>query len=378
MSPSPLDSTPDSTPQPLGSASLDKPFHVLILKTAALGDVLRTTSVLPGLAARCRAEGRDLQLTWLTALGAEALLEGHPTIQHVLAIPLTDSEALERAAVQLAETTWDRILSFDDEAPLCRLATRLDANRGVITGAFEAPDGQRAYTDDVAPWFDMGLISVHGKERADQLKIDNRRSHPEIFSSMIGIEIGEPRLELPSEVLERARGRLAGQRGSLIGLNTGAGGRWTSKSLPEESVLGLAKFVDRSLEQRPTFVLLGGPEERSRHKRLLNSLGSCVQIFDATTENSLHGFAGLIDGLDLLVTSDSLAMHIAIARKRSVVAFFAPTSADEIELFGRGAKVKSTSLDYCSYLKDADRSSLTVERIGAAVLECLLRTRGQD
>ncbi len=346
-------------------------FRVLVLKTAALGDVLRTTSILPGLAARGEAEGRKLDLTWLTAEGAEPLLAGHPNINSVVGIALEDKQAVERVGEALSKVAWDQILSFDDEALLCELATTIDGGRGAISGAYLTREGLRAYTADVAPWFDMGLISIHGKERADELKTLNTRSHPELFASMVGVELGEPRLELSEEVLTRAQERLAGLTGPLIGLNTGAGGRWTSKSLPEDRVLGLAKHVDDALEVRPTFVLLGGPEERERHARLLMGLRAEVQVFDGTTENSLLEFAALIAGIDLLVTSDSLAMHMAIARKTPVVAFFAPTSAAEIELFGRGEKVQSTAADYCSYKRDADRSSLTVERLGAAVRQCL-------
>ena len=43
------------------------------------------------------------------------------------------------------------------------------------------------------------------------------------------------------------------------------------------------------------------------------------------------------------------------------------TSAAEIELHGRGEKVVSTAPDVCSYRPDADRSTLTPERLYAAV-----------
>jgi heptosyltransferase-2 len=82
----------------------------------------------------------------------------------------------------------------------------------------------------------------------------------------------------------------------------------------------------------------------------------------------LLDFAALIDLCDVLITSDSLAMHVGVARDVRTVAFFAPTSAAEIELYGLGEKVVSTSSDYCSYRPDADTSSLTPERIAAAAL----------
>ena len=53
------------------------------------------------------------------------------------------------------------------------------------------------------------------------------------------------------------------------------------------------------------------------------------------------------------------------------MAFFAPTSAAEIELYGLGEKVASTAPDYCSYRADADNASITAERLCAAVLRVL-------
>jgi heptosyltransferase-2 len=75
----------------------------------------------------------------------------------------------------------------------------------------------------------------------------------------------------------------------------------------------------------------------------------------------------------LLVTSDSLALHMAVSLNRPLVAFFAPTSAAEIELYGLGEKVWSTAADYCSYKAEADNSSLTTERLSEAVLRVLNR-----
>jgi heptosyltransferase-2 len=51
----------------------------------------------------------------------------------------------------------------------------------------------------------------------------------------------------------------------------------------------------------------------------------------------------------VVVTSDSLALHLAVALRRRVVAFFYPTSAAEIELCGRGVKIVGEGRSYCSY-----------------------------
>ena len=348
-------------------------MKVLILKTGALGDVLRTTSILAGLH---RRHG-GCEVTWLTARGAADLVRGHPLVARTVTIEIGNEASLERAAVELGAQHWDRILSFDDERPMCELASRLagSCEPGGLSGAYLDDAGRRVYSLDVAPWFDMGLLSVHGKQEADRLKLENTQSHPAIFARMLGIEMGEPELSLTEEARSfaedfRRRNELGAAR-PVIGLNTGAGGRWESKKLPVERVVELIARLDAELAGRVSFLLLGGPEERARNDEILRRAEGRGRVVDAGTENSLPRFAALVDGLDLLVTSDSLALHVAIARRVPVLAFFAPTPASEIELYGRGEKVRSTAPDYASYRPDADTSTLTVERLAAAAMRVL-------
>ncbi len=344
---------------------------LLVIKTGALGDVLRTTSILPGLAAK----HAGLSVSWVTAPGAADLVLHHRLVERVLTVDPKDTELVARLARELSEEPWDWLLSLDDEQPLCALARDVPAAK--LSGALLDGAGRRVYTPDVGPWFDMGLLSVHGKARADELKLENQRSHPEIFAAMFAVEMGSPELPLPpaAEAFGDAfarRHRLF-ERGPVIGLNTGAGGRWRSKTLPVERTVRLVQALDRALGGRVTFLVLGGRDERERNDAILAELGPQIAAVDAGTDNPLLDFAALVDRCDLLITSDSLALHVGVAREVPIVAFFAPTSAAEIELYGRGEKVVSTAADYCSYAPDADTSSLTVERLVAAGLRQLAR-----
>jgi heptosyltransferase-2 len=346
--------------------------RILILKTGALGDVLRTTSVLPGLHARY--PGADV--TWVTAPAAWPLVGRHPLVREVRCVDPRDADAVAALAGPLGGVVWDRLFSLDDEEPLCALASALEARE--VSGAYLCADGTRAYTRDVAPWFDMGLLSVHGKARADELKIENQRSHPALFAQMLGVEPGRPELPLPDAELAFAAEFAARtglrERGRVVGLNTGAGGRWQTKEMPLDEVLELARELHAACDGEVTFLVLGGPDEAPRNARILAGLAALappVAAIDARTDNGLERFAALIGLCDLLVVSDSLALHVALARRVPVVAFFAPTSAAEIELYGAGEKVLSTAPDYCSYRRDADNCSITAARVGAAARRVL-------
>jgi heptosyltransferase-2 len=217
---------------------------------------------------------------------------------------------------------------------------------------------------------------VHGKVEADRLKLVNRASHAAIFASMLGIEMGEPELALPADAVARA-GRFGAEHeltghGPVIGLNTGSGGRWESKKLPEERTVELAAAL--AARGPATFLLCGGPEEEERNARIGRGLAARgMRWVDAGTRNTLLDFAARLALCDLLVTSDSLALHLAVTQKVPVLAFFAPTPAHEIELYGRGETVASTAPDYASYRADADTSTLTVARLLAPALRLLAR-----
>ena len=345
---------------------------ILVIKTGALGDVLRTTSILPGL----HAKYPGVEVTWLTADTAVPLVDRHRMIQRVVTCNVKSPESVANVAKDLEGVTWDWILSLDDEMPLCELATALPHK--VLSGASLDSSGDRIYSDDVEAWFGMGLLSRDGKEAADLRKINNERTHPEIFADMLQIEAGRPELPLPSASVADAQAFASrhnlNRETLVIGLNTGAGGRWTSKGLPVDRVIAFAGALTTALDQPIVFLVLGGPPEKGRNDEILagiNSLGLAAQAIDAGTNNDLPTFASLVGLSDLLLTSDSLALHIGVAMNVSIVSFFAPTSAAEIELYGLGKKLKSTSEDYCSYSKTADNSSITVERLVAATLDVL-------
>lgn len=327
--------------------------NILIIKFGALGDVVRTSYILPGLCEKYDAP----KIYWLTSPGSFDLLRFNPYILQVVTPGMNFSV--------LQKVNFDLVISLDDEREVLELLNALTYHD--LIGAY-LDGGVASYTPSAAEWFDMGLISKYGKIKADQLKKDNKREHNEIYAEMLGIEIKSP-IFFNSPVTEhRIRTSIDGNYFN-IGINSGAGARWTSKQLALSETIKLVRsLLPLQVANKPTrLYLLGGADEEDRHRTIMEAVKS-DRLIDTGNDNSLLEFTAIIKCCDYLVSSDSLALHFAIAQGVRNLSFYAPTSAAEIGTFGTGTKVISSAADYCSYRKDADNSSITAERVLESML----------
>jgi heptosyltransferase-2 len=295
--------------------------RVLIIKLDAMGDVLRTTALLPALAeAHPRAA-----ISWITRSESRSLLERNPYVAEVL-------EYGPDALLQLQARRFDRVINLDAGATSAALASVAQAPRkdGFVLDArgFVQP------TNDAArEWLEMGVF--------DDLKRQGTTTYQARMASILGLggTTGGYVLELTEAELRCGRTHLerlgVDSSRPVIGLNTGAGGRWPLKQWREDGYLELiGRLV---LRYQAQFVLLGGPGERERHQRLLSR--SPVPLIDSGCDNPVRHFAAIVAACTLVITGDTLAMHLALALKRRTIVLFGPTSAAEIEMYDLGEKI---------------------------------------
>ncbi len=313
-------------------------MEILIIKLGAMGDVLRMTSILQPL----KEKYPQSKITWVTKKNSMDLLAHNPFIDTVVLIGQAQQGALKGKM-------FDLVLSFDDEEEACGLASDVSSKK--IIGAY-LKDGKRLYTDDSSPWFDMGLISKHGKAEADKLKAKNTRTYQDIHFSMIGISHPErypPLLTLTAgDVLfgeKFAKRNGISSKDKVIGINSGAGGRWQDKKLSIEQTAALIERIAKKSDAK--IILFGGSDEEERNNEILKK--AHASVIDAGCRNSVREFASLVNLCDVLISSDSLAMHVGIALGKKVVCFFYPTSASEITLYTKGKKIIGEGKSYCSY-----------------------------
>jgi heptosyltransferase-2 len=326
-------------------------MNILIVKHGALGDVVRTSYFAGPIRAK---HGPALRLSWITAPQAVPLISRNPNIDRVVT-----------TFDDVCNDVFDIVYSLDDEEAALDGVSRLRWAR--IVGVYRQ-DGRIRYSPDSAPWFDMGLRSRFGKARADELKKLNSRSHAEIFAEIFEVSGADPRFHGDVVLEARYRDWLRDWH-PAIGINPFAGGRWPAKELRTREIEALIASLlapKGLLSKGGSVVMIGAGSDRDNNLALAKAV-SDPRVRVADTDASPLHLAALVHELDCMVSSDSLAMHLAIAQDIPTVAFFSPTSAAEIDGFGRLVKVASTAGDYCSYAKDADNSSITHERLLSAL-----------
>ncbi len=323
-------------------------MHIALIKTGALGDVVRTTALLPGFL----RVAPDLDLTWITAPGARRLVDGLPEVARTVTIDEPPDAAWRREH-------YDWVISLDDGHEECALASSLSADR--LSGGYLGPDGRRLYTPDVEPWFGMGILRPAdrgGLGAANELKKVNTKTVATLLYECLGLPLPLGRTSLPLTDADREMARSwlshSGPKGSgsRVGMNTGAGGRWRFKSWGEGQTALLARRLHD--EHGARVLVLGGEAEKDRNLAIAAEADRPGRVVAGPEGLDLMEFAALIEATDLLVTSDSLALHLGVASGRPVVSFFGPTSADEIEIYGHGEKVVTPLDCRCCYLKDCD------------------------
>ncbi|MBI4684785.1 MAG: glycosyltransferase family 9 protein [Nitrospirae bacterium] len=328
--------------------------NLLIIKLDAIGDVLRTTCLLPVIA----KAWPELRISWITRQESVPLLENNPYITEV--IPY-GADAL----VNLALRKFDRVINLD--------AGKISSGMAAIAKAKEKigyvlhEGGYVTATNNAAEeWLQMGVF--------DDLKRANIRTYQEIMCSILSLPTDGMKYVLELTETEKAEGQRhllnlgLDLKKPIIGIHTGGGGRWRLKQWEEEKFIELiSQLALKDLQ----VLLFGGPLERELNKRIMARGNSLV--FDAGCDNEVRYFASLINCCSVVLSGDSLAMHIALAMGQRAVVLFGPTSNTEIELFGLGEKVISDLDCLACYKKDCDfipncMDSISVDMVKQAII----------
>ena len=305
-----------------------------------------------------------MRVTWVTREESVSLLENNPYISEV--IPYNTD-----VTIHLLSRKFERVINLDAGKISSGMAAVSRANEKI--GYVLHEDGYVIGTNSEAiEWLKMGVF--------DDLKRMNKRSYQEIMCSILGLPPEGMRYTLELTEVEKSAGRAHLKKlgldldKSIIGIHTGGGGRWPLKQWNQESFIALIPDLVHQFEEDAQILLFGGSLEEELNRRIIKKVS--VPVFDVGCDNKVRHFAALINCCSVVVSSDSLAMHIALAMGRHTVVLFGPTSTTEIELFGLGEKVVP-DLDCLScYKRECDfipncMDSISVDMVKQAIIRQL-------
>ena len=287
--------------------------NVLIIKLGATGDVVRTTPLLGQYAG---------EFTWLAEDKNIVLLQGLQ--ENLSCIPWTKRHLLKGRRYDLA-------INLEDQAEAAALLDQIEF--GQLWGAYADSTGRMHYTDDSKTWFDLSIISRHGKPKADKLKFRNRRTYQELIFEGLGLHFSEESYLLPTP----AEIDLSGD----VALATEAGPVWPMKKWA---------FYDELKER-------------------LQGEGLTVNILPK--RSSLLEHLSDVQNHRCLVSGDTLPMHFALGTGVPCVSLFTCTSPWEIYHYGVQKKIISPLLEEFFYKRGYDgraTTAISVEEVFDAVI----------
>lgn len=291
--------------------------RILIIKLGALGDVIRTTPLVT----RYKKMIPNAAITWLT-LTPDILPQEH--IEEILPFTLA-------SITYLQEAHFDIAINLDKEKEACALLNRVQASEKY---GYFLKDNKPAPINALAEHkFNTGIF--------DDISKKNTLDYCSEIFAICNMEYdNEPYLlnnypELSSSWTQIDRSK------KIIGLNTGCGGRWTTRLWPQEYFVDLAtQLLDDGYE----VLLLGGEQEHERNTDISFRSGAKYLGFFP-----LKTFINLVDQCHVVVTQVTMGMHIALGLGKGIVLMNNIFNPHEFNLFSKGEIVEPNKPCDCFY-----------------------------
>ncbi len=314
--------------------------NILIIKTGALGDVLRTSSILYGL----KEQYPVSRISWVTSKSALPLIQDHPLIHQFYIDSYNIDHNFDKSI------KYDLVINLEEDPKIFN-----KYHKEIYYKQWVGPYGSESlvlYTTDFSPIYDMSLISVYDKQTADMEKVGNNKSYPKLLYQCLGLNWRKQQYRIygcnTSEMSASDKPR--------VGVVINAGKRWPMKSMDSKQYIGLIDRIKSMYLDNIEVVLLPGKDDIENAENISKGVGHNILINKPTT---LKALISNVNKCDIIITPDTLPMHIGIALDKFVIAYFTVTSAAETEIY-KGVKIIPDHPDYCNYsTKDVAHPNIT-------------------
>ncbi len=301
--------------------------RVLIIKLAAIGDVIRTTPLLKKL----RETYQDCHISWVTD-STEMLSPKH--VDQIYKFNFKSTFILSNAKFDIA-------INLDKDLDACTLLDKIQASQkfgfGLKAGAV----------------FPVNPLAEHKYLTGifDHLSKENKKNYLQEIFELCGFEFNQEPYVLEADPRYKAKwAGLREQAGSkkIIGLNIGCGTRWLTRLWPDDYWFELIRHLQNA-QYYP--ILLGGKDEDEKNKEFSEK----TKAFYPGTFSLLE-FISLTSHCDLIVSAVTMMMHIAIGLKIPLVLFNNIFNPNEFELYDNGIILQPDTGCDCYYGNTCQRN----------------------
>uniref|UniRef100_A0A832DMN5 Lipopolysaccharide heptosyltransferase family protein n=1 Tax=Ignavibacterium album TaxID=591197 RepID=A0A832DMN5_9BACT len=303
---------------------------ILIINLDAMGDVLMTTAQLPAL----KRKFPDSTIYWITLKIAAPLLYYNQYIDFVLEYNFESLSILN-------EIEFDYVMNVDKSQRSCALLNSLKSKNKLGFGLNS--DGKIIPVNDGANYNYMLGMDDHLKFKV------NKRTGQDYLAETFELDYNRDEYVFNFTVeelnfIDKYKKQVGiTDNDKVVGFNTGCSNLYPNKKMTIEQHIYLINKLLSLNEYK--IILLGGPEDTERNKTISDHFGQKI-INTPNTEGVRRG-ACYESIPQVIVTGDSFGMHLAIALKKYVIAWFGVSCWTEIDLYDRGVKLYQEDL-FCS------------------------------
>lgn len=247
-----------------------------VSSVVSYGEVFRCTCLLE--------DFKDCYVTWISARAAQDLLENNHLIDQLIFAESPDQ--LDRNQIL---DHYDIVLNLEKQRDWCQFAEQISA------------DNKYGFKDWTSGGSDC-FYPESAKALSDGLDQQDYRPLQETLFKSIGREWFGQRYVLGyqprnMEIYD-------------IGLNCHIGPKWPTKAWPM-------------------------PLWKELHNQLQQDYSVCWQ----QSLDSIRHYIDWLNSCRLIITTDSLGLHLALGLRKKVVALFGPTPSEQVYMYGCGLKI---------------------------------------
>lgn len=309
--------------------------RILIIKLGAIGDVIRTTPLV----VKFKEMYPNCKITWLTWT---------PDI-----LPSSQIDEIlkwDHNSIMYAQhSSWDIAINLDKEKEAGALLKVVEAKEKF---GFELKDNEiQPYNSLAQHKFNTGMF--------DDISQANTKSYLQEIFEICGMQHqGEPYLMDTHNEKGYQWNLPSGKK--IIGMNTGCGGRWTTRLWSIDKWVELVALVQK---QHPDalVLLLGGEAEDARNKEIQKRSGATYLGY-----YSLFEFINLVNQCHLVITQVTMGMHITLALGKKIILMNNIFNKHEFDLFGKGEIVMPDKACKCFYRGSCLDGTSCMEELPAA------------